>query len=190
MNCPVCNYSNIVNSTVKCPNCQTNLTSFKTAHALAKADVDLRQEKSALVQEMEEQSIAYEAKIQKKNNIIGWMTIGFLSLVALAFFLGFRSFKAQKMLVQKQRSSLKIHENSISDYEKQIKELSTKLNRLEQTRSVRELKYKVKKGDVLHELGELFYNDSDAGIQIALDNKIYDIRGLPVGETLTIKYRD
>ena len=48
----------------------------------------------------------------------------------------------------------------------------------------------VKKGDTLNELAKLFYNDSTAWYQIALDNKVYDIRGLPVGDTIVLKYRE
>lgn len=55
---------------------------------------------------------------------------------------------------------------------------------------IREIKYKVKEGDMLYDLGILFYNDTAAWYQIALDNKIYDIRGLPKGDTISIKYRD
>jgi len=190
MTCPVCCYNDIAETSTLCPNCQTNLAPFKMVTTLAKSHADLRQVKSTLQLDLQEQMAAYDTKLQKKNNTIGWMVIGFLFVATFATVLGYRNFKAKNTLIQRQKNSLQFYENNVVDYKKQIEELSTKLHVLEQTQNIRELKYKVKPGDVLHELGELFYNDSDAGIQIALDNKIYDIRGLPVGETLTIKYRD
>jgi len=157
---------------------------------LSKTQTDLLQDKATLTANLQEQLLEYESKLQKKTNTIGWMTIGFLAFVVLAVLLGCRQhYKSKGNVVQQQTQPIPTYEKEEAVYQKEIAELSEKIYVLEQTRVVRELKYKVKKGDVLHELGELFYNDSDAGIQIALDNKIYDIRGLPIGKTLTIKYR-
>lgn len=55
-----------------------------------------------------------------------------------------------------------------------------------------QVKYVVKQGDMLVTIGELFFNNREAGYQIGIDNNIisdYDQKHLVVGDTLIINFR-
>ena len=88
------------------------------------------------------------------------------------------------------QDSLKLLNVKVKNKEEVIAQLNQELTTIRGTKIKRELKYIIKKDDTLFELAKLFYNDSTAWYQIALDNKIYDVRGLPIGDTLTLKYRE
>ena len=87
MNCPICSHASAANISI-CPNCQSNLAPLKIAQSLAKSQMELHQTQAALVKDLEEQVAKYEARLQKKNNTIGWMTISFLVLAGLSLFIG------------------------------------------------------------------------------------------------------
>lgn len=54
------------------------------------------------------------------------------------------------------------------------------------------IKYVIKQGDMLVTIGELFFNNREAGYQIGIDNNIindYEQKHLNVGDTLIINFR-
>ncbi len=190
MICPVCQHSAIPSLATTCPVCDANLVGIKLLDALEDQYVDTVKEKVALEGAQVQQKIEYEAQLKKKNKRNNWLLF-FLFLVSLGYyFLGQPTQKEIPPVIVQATDSIDVYKDRLIETEKELESIHQKLAVIKSTQNIREIEYIVKKGDMLFDLGLLFYNDSPAWYQIALDNKIYDIKGLPIGDTLKIKYRE
>jgi hypothetical protein len=89
----------------------------------------------------------------------------------------------QRMVQQK--DSLFTAQNALLDSTRNELEALEKLK-------VQQIKYVIKKGDTLEELGLLFFNDRQGGYRIGKDNNIvtkYQTHHLVKGDTLLIRFR-
>lgn len=190
MTCPVCKYESIPTLTTYCPNCASSLIGIILIDTLEEQYIDLVKDKIETEGKQIQQNKIYEQRIERKKK---WNLLLLTLLVALPFlyyfFVPSKTVKETPPTVL-QKDSLDIYKKRVADNEIEINALNRQLRAIEGTMDVREIKYKVKEGDRLYDLGILFYNDTAAWYQIALDNKIYDIRGLPKGDSINIKYRD
>lgn len=190
MTCPNCQQENIHALYTKCPSCATNLVAYKKLAAMEEKYIETAKTVVALEGELLQGKKEYEQQLKKKgrwNFLLGCMLL-------LVPFLCYFFYQPPPIEVVAKPvdavDSIQLYQTKLVEKEEQINQLQQTLADIQGAKVRRELKYVVKKGDILNELGKLFYNDSTAWYQIALDNKIYDIRGLPVGDTLTIKYRE
>lgn len=190
MTCPVCKYEPIPSLVTFCPNCSSNLVGIKLLDSLEEQYVDIVKDKMEMAGSQIQQNKVYEERLNRKKK---WnlLLCGLLFALPLSYYFCLSKKplkKANPIIVQ--NDSLEIYKSRVAVNEIEIKALNRQLRAIEGTMDVREIKYKVKEGDLLYDLGLLFYNDTAAWYQIALDNKIYDVRGLPKGDTINIKYRD
>ena len=191
MTCPVCKNKGISVLATNCPNCATNLIGLKMYHNLEEHYIDLKKEKIRIEGNLAQQKVQYEAILKKKKkrfNRQRWILL--LLPIALFFFFNNYTIPALMSTRTSQQDSLLLIKTTLASRDSQLVELNHQLKTVKGTKVKKELKYVVKKGDTLNELAKLFYNDSTAWYQIALDNKVYDIRGLPVGDTIVLKYRE
>lgn len=189
MICPICHHKEIPILVTNCPNCDANLVGIKMLEALEEQYVEVLKKKVNLEGDIIQQRKGLEQELRAKNKRNNWLWLLLFLTPFLYYFCGRTSPKEVEKIVEIESDSLKIYKQILLEKEAELIDLKESLDDLEKTQNIRELKYVVKKGDILNELGKLFYNDSLAGYQIAKDNKIYDVRGLPIGDTLTIKYR-
>jgi len=191
MTCPTCEQEHIPALTTKCPNCSTNLVVYKKLAAMEEKYIDSAKSVVALEGNLLQGKKEFQRKLNKKKR---WNSLLWFLLFLLPILYYFYERPVEKEVVVQPTLKLDsieaIYQEKLSHKDSEIAELNEQFTAVQNAKVVRELKYVVKKGDVLHELGLLFYNDSTAWYQIALDNKIHDIRGLPIGDTLTIKYRE
>ena len=92
---------------------------------------------------------------------------------------------------RKEAAMLTAYENQILAQKDSLRNLREDVRFLDKTK-VKQLKYVIKPGDMLGILGELFFNDREAGIQIGKDNGIItseQMANLRVGDTLKIIFR-
>ena len=92
---------------------------------------------------------------------------------------------------RKEAAVLTAYENQILAQKDSLRNLREDVRFLGKTK-VKQLKYVIKPGDMLSILGELFFNDREAGIQIGKDNGIVtseQMANLRVGDTLNIIFR-
>ncbi len=190
MNCPVCRHLNIPSLATTCPNCATNLVGIKLLDALEDQYVETVKSKVAIEGEKLQSSIEYAQNLKKKNRRINGLLFLLFLLSLLYYFFGRPEPQKNVIVDLKYLDSLTIYKNKFAEKEAALTTVHQQLTSIKTTQNIRELTYVVKKGDILYDLGVLFYNDTTAWYQIALDNKIYDIKGLPIGDTLKIKYRD
>ncbi len=190
MTCPVCNHESIPSLATVCPSCSSNLVGLKLLNTLEEQYVDLVKDKMEMAGSHFHENKVYEQRLarKKKWNLLLWMLL--LALPLGYYFCGPQKIKKETAPTVLQNDSLEIYKNRVAENEIEIMALNRQLRAIESTMDVREIKYKVKEGDLLYDLGILFYNDTAAWYQIALDNKIYDVRGLPKGDTISIKFRD
>lgn len=192
MTCPVCKNKAVSSSDTKCLNCSTSLLGMKLYYDMEDQFLDLKKEKIRLEGNLVQQKNQYEAILKKnrKRHNRRWL---FLSLlVPLGLYLLIDNNEPQLGFMDNtiQQDSIRLLQHTLMAKESELIELNRQLSAIKTTKVRKELKYVVKKGDTLNELAKLFYNDSTAWYQVALDNKIYDIRGLPIGDTIVLKYRE
>ena len=190
MNCPVCRHPNIPSLATICPNCATNLVGIKLLDALEDQYVETVKSKVALEGEQLQSSIEYAQNIKKKNKRIKGLLFLLLLLPLLYYFFGRPEPERIVAPDLAYLDSLTIYKNKLAEKDAALATINQALTTIKGTQNIREIEYVVKKGDMLYDLGVLFYNDTIAWYQIALDNKIYDIKGLPIGDTLKIKFRN
>lgn len=190
MKCPICQYDKIPTLVTHCPNCDVSLVSFKMVDALEEQYVEVVKTKVNLDGDIIQQRKSFEQELKNKNKQKKWLVFLLLLLPFLYYFFGRTPPKETEKIVEIENDSLKIYKEMLLQQSEELKELEQTVNAFQRTRNIRELKYIVKKGDILNDLGKLFYNDSLAGYQIAKDNRIFDVRGLPIGDTLSIRYRE
>ncbi len=92
---------------------------------------------------------------------------------------------------RKEAAMLKSYESQILAQKDSIRNLREDVRFLDKTK-VKQLKYVVKQGDMLGILGELFFNDREAGTQIGKDNGIItseQMANLKAGDTMKIIFR-
>ncbi len=190
MICPVCQHDAVPSLATICPNCSANLVGIKLLDALEDQYVETLKSKVALEGAQIQKRIAHEQALKKKRRRINSLLF-LLFLLPLAYYCFGRP-KPEIIASPNLEllDSLDRYKNKLSKTETDLVLKTQQLAKIKSTHNVREITYVVKKGDRLYDLGILFYNDTTAWYQIAIDNKIYDIKGLPVGDTLTIKYRD
>lgn len=191
MTCPTCEQENIPALITKCPNCSTNLVVYKKLAAMEEKYIESAKNVVALEGDLLQGKKEFQRQLNKKKrwNSLLWFLLFLLPV--LYYFYGRPVEKEVVVQSTQQLDSMEaIYQEKLNLKESELVELNEQFAAVQNAKVVRELIYVVKKGDVLHDLGLLFYNDSTAWYQIALDNQIYDIRGLPIGDTLTIKYRE
>jgi len=166
MNCPVCEKAGIPNyieKNVICPQCNSDLKSFKIIHQLREENV----------------------KNNKKRKIpIILSLLGFSFLITSLFIL-FLSKSETKIDV------LPIT-NNLSDSLIKLKSLNNQLlidinksNDIQRN----EIKYILRKGDNLVKISEIFYNDPNKYEIIMEENKIINSNKLIIGDTLIINLK-
>lgn len=191
MTCPTCKLENIPSLVTKCPNCATNLVVFKKLAAMEDKYVESAKRVVELEGNLLQGKKEFQQQLRKKSK---WNSFLWFLLFLLPLLYYFFGKPAQKEIVVEPTNQIDsittIYQEKLAGKTTEISELNKTIDAIQGAKVKRELKYVVKKGDILNDLGKLFYNDSTAWYQIALDNKIYDVRGLPVGDTLTIKYRE
>lgn len=190
MNCPVCQHINVPSLATTCPNCSASLVGIKLINALEDQYVETVKAKVALEGEQIQSKKVYEATLRKKNRRINGLLFLLFLLPLTYYFFGQPQPKVITTPNLALRDSLDQIIVELAETEKELALKNQKLTIIKKTQNIRELEYVVQEGDVLYDLGVLFYNDTTAWYQIALDNKIYDIKGLPIGDTLKIIYRD
>lgn len=190
MNCPICQYDKIPILVTNCPNCDVNLVSFKMVDALEEQYVEVIKTKVNLDGDILQQRKGFEQELKNKNKRKNWLVFLLFLLPFLYYFFGRVPSTEMKEIVEIESDSLLIYKEVLRQQSEEIVALEQTVNTFQNIKNIRELKYIIKKGDVLNDLGKLFYNDSLAGYQIAKDNRIFDVRGLPIGDTLKIKYRE
>ncbi len=190
MICPVCKHELITSLAIACPSCSSSLVGFRLLDNLEEKYVEIVKNKVELegMQVQQIKVLEHQLARKKKRNLLLWLLL--LSLPLLYFFCAPKEPSNNMTPIIERNDSLEIYKAMLIEHEIEIKALNRQLKAIEGTMNVRELKYEVKEGDLLYDLGILFYNDTSAWYQIALDNKIYDVRGLPKGDTISIKYRD
>lgn len=190
MICPVCKHESIPSLAIACPSCSSSLVGFRLLDTLEEQYVEIVKNKvereGRQVQQIKD--LEHQLARKKKRNILLWLLL--FSLPLLYYFCAPKEPQKTAIPIIERKDSLELYKTMITEHEIEIKALNRQLKAIEGTMNVRELKYEVKEGDLLYDLGLLFYNDTSAWYQIALDNKIYDVRGLPKGDTISIKYRD
>ena len=190
MICPVCQQAHIPSLATTCPSCKASLLGIKLLDALEEKYVDTAKANVALEGEQVQKKIAYERALKKKNRQVR----GLFFLVCLLPFLYYLMKPDKPKVVHAPviitMDTLDWYKKTLTEKELALDKLKQQLLSIQSTQEIREIEYIVKKGDRLYDLGILFYNDTSAWYQLALDNKIYDVRGLPIGDTLRIKYRD
>lgn len=189
MNCPVCQHLNIPSLATTCPICASNLVGIKLLDALEDQYVETVKSKVALEGEKLQNSIEYAQNIKKKTRRIRGLLFLLFLLPLLYYFFGRSEPKEIVTTEPKYLDSLTIYKDKLAEKNAALTTLNQQLVTIKETQNIKEINYVVKEGDILYDIGVLFYNDTTAWYQIALDNKIYDIKGLPVGDTLKIKFR-
>ena len=92
---------------------------------------------------------------------------------------------------RKEAAMLTGYENQILAQKDSLRNLREDVRFLDKTKT-KQLKYVVKQGDMLGILGELFFNDREAGTQIGRDNGIItseQMANLRAGDTMKIIFR-
>ena len=190
MICPVCQYEPIPSLTTTCPSCNASLLGIKLIDVLEERYVETMKAKVALEGEQLQKKNDYHQVLKKKSRRINSLLFLLFLLPILYYCFGRPTPKIIPSPNTQIIDTLERYKQTLAEKELILEDLNRQLSTIQRTQSVREIQYVVKKGDRLYDLGVLFYNDTTAWYQIALDNKIYDIKGLPVGDTLRIKYRD
>ncbi len=190
MICPVCQHSPIPFLATICPSCNASLLGIKLLDALEEQYVETVKVKVALEGELIQKKIEYQQVLKKKNSRINYLLFLLFLLPMFYYFFGRSEPKTITAPNTQMTDTLDRYKQELAEKVLILEDLNRQLVTIQHTQHVREIQYVVKKGDRLYDLGILFYNDTTAWYQIALDNKIYDIKGLPIGDTLTIKYRD
>jgi len=190
MICPVCQQSNIPALATVCPSCDANLLGIKLLDALEEKYVETVKAKVALEGEQVQKKIEYQQVLKKKSSRIRNLFFLLFLLPILYYFFGRTKPKTITPSVVQVTDSLDSYKKELTEKELALETLNQQLIAIRSTQHVREIQYVVKEGDRLYDLGVLFYNDTTAWHQIAVDNNIYDVKGLPVGDTLQIKYRN
>ena len=190
MTCPICGHTNIPSLATSCPNCATNLVGIKLLDALENQYVATVKAKVALEGAQIQDRIEYQKALKKKNKWNNWLLFLLFLLPILYYFFGQPKQEIMPTSNVPTSDSLNIYKEKLMEKEVALVTANQELRAINNTLNIRTIEYVVKKGDMLFDLGLLFYNDSTAWRQIALDNKIYDTRGLPVGDTLKINYRE
>ena len=190
MICPICKYEPIPALATICPNCSSNLVGLKLLKTLEEQYVDTVKNKVEQEGKQVQQVKILEQQLTRKKRINTLLWLLLLSIPLVYYFCATKKPINTTPKVVVQNDSLELYKQRTAEQEIDITALTRQLRAIESTMNVREIKYEVKEGDILFDLGVLFYNDTTAWYQIALDNKIFDVRGLPEGDTISIKYRD
>lgn len=190
MTCPVCKHPNIPSLATICPNCATNLLGVKLLDVLEERYIETVKAKVALEGAQIQQKKDYERVLKKKNRNIKRLFLLLFLLPVLYYFFGRPEPQIISPPVVQATDTLDRYKKMLAEKEAALAKIQAQLTTIQSTQHIREIQYVVNKGDMLYDLGLLFYNDTTAWYQIALDNKVYDMKGLTIGDTLTIKFRD
>lgn len=173
---------------MNCPSCNSNLLGFKLIDNLEDKYIESHKKIVNLEGKVIQSDKEIEAITRKKNKTIGYLATALLLLIPLLLYVFWSKKETPPAPPIVEKVKL-VESDSLDHYKQELQSAREALQHLQSTVNVRSINYQVEKGNTLHELGKLFFNDSLAGFQIAIDNKIFTPRKLPAGDTIKINYR-
>ncbi|MEL6864107.1 MAG: hypothetical protein AAFP19_06805 [Bacteroidota bacterium] len=181
MDCPVCQYKKLNPIATNCPSCETDLVQWSLLNEVESQHVENIKARVSLEGELktsqrDHREAMHRQKRRFNNLVLLLLTLPLLNLIC-----------TQRPLPPVKQSII-ISNDSIDHYKKANQALQTQIEAL-QTQEVSQIEYIIQEGDRLVDLGQLFYNDPNAGYLIGKQNAVANPRRLQPGDTLTIRFR-
>lgn len=164
MNCPICQKAGISNEVKYCPQCNSDLSAFKLIDG-----------------------IENEIKNRTKKNVITAITslvIGGLltySILSFSSKIVFTESKKSQSIISKHRK------DSIEIYKRRYDIIKDEIDSLKESKSLATINYKVKPGDNLSTIANMFFNDIKKAEEIARLNNIANPNLIKVNQVLKIQ---
>lgn len=177
MTCPVCQYHEIQPVATSCPSCGADLAPFVMLEEAEQGYVQLLKNKIQLEGELLQLRKSAEQNDAKKRRRYNTLLFLLFLIPFITYVIGKKQAPPVQQLIHKECDSITYYR--------------THYEAIRATQ-IRQLRYVVKEGDILEDLGLLFFNNKQAGIQIGVDNQIntekQQHRLIP-GDTLQINFR-
>ncbi len=179
LKCPVCNFEPITPFLTVCPGCKADLTPFVMMNELEEKYVATLKLRIATDGELLLQKKRHEQLHRKyKSNLS--RTIFLFCLLPLGYFMCRKSPSTDPTL------SIRLQERN-----EQLQAVRAERDSL-LAQKVRTIEYTIQSNDNLEKLGQLFFNNPQAGYQIGKENGIerdFYYKHLDVGKKLKINFR-
>ena len=162
MNCPVCKKAGLPEDVDICPQCDSDLTQFKTIKSIEKSQ-----------------------RINKRIIFLLIILIIFsLSSISLLYFNGLRQRNINtKELIESSSDSVMIYKSLLSEANQKIESLKIK------KRDSAIVNYKVKKNDNLTKISYMFYGNTKMIYKLANENNIKDIDIIFINQIVRVRIK-
>jgi len=180
MNCPVCKCNGLVENTIICPQCESDLSGYILLENIKNQQGKLEEGQKVLSSEV------LNEKAKKRNLTI---LSSALLIVCLGFMIRLYTIQSDKVIADNKAKNLSDSLIAV------IEEKDTQIENLENenTNGKKEnisVKYVVKRGDNLMKIARFFYNDKTRYKDIIETNNLIRKAPILIGDTLTINLND
>ena len=177
MRCPVCKKDGLLVTIKVCPRCESQITSDYELED--SSDKIQKKEFSLLKGKVVEMAQKKERAEQKNSRLRAYLVM--MGLILFSFFL-FRKSPAPELIEKESGPVIDGLKQEVQSLQKTNRDLEERIS----ARSSKEIKYVIRKGDNLTQISRLFYNDPNALVKIASQNKIRIPDRIIEGDTLTL----
>lgn len=191
MDCPVCSHKGFNEFSLRCPQCESDLTTLLKIDDIQEKYVANAKQRTFLEGEVLKNQKSAEKEIavwKKKSN----RYLALFLLLPLVYKFCLMPKEDPKVAIKLQELSIQdsINRFKIQQYEAQIADLQRDTSALQASKK-KSIKYKLVKGETLASLGIRFFGNKNAAYRIAKDNKItaFEYDELPVGKVVIINFR-
>ena len=189
MKCPVCHHADVHPLALRCPQCAVPLSAVRLLDGMAEHYIEREKERLEQTGQVAQKRRALERQLRTSRRWRNAWLFLFLLATGICWWFWNRPAGLPENTVANLRDSVQIWRHQAEQRDVVIDAIQRELASIRATGVQREVRYVVREGDYLFQLGELFYGDTTSWRQIAADNNIQHVRQLPVGDTLTIRYR-
>ncbi len=191
MNCPICSHQGLNEFSLRCPKCESDLTTLHKIDDIQEKYVANAKQRTFLEGEVlkNQKNADKEISIWKKKSN-RYLALFLLLPLVYKFCLMPKEDLQTTQKLQNLSLQDSVNRFKIQQYETQIADLQKDTLALQASKK-KSIKYTLTKGETLASLGIRFFGNKNAAYRIAKDNLItaseYD--ELPVGKTLIINFR-
>ncbi len=184
MDCPVCHHQNISEFATICPKCDSDLVQFTLLDSIEERYVSNIKQKIANEGDLVSMEKQFEKELSSTKGKINWMLMLMMLMPLIYFTCGKKTVPTTvKTIPSEDKRQLEI----LTSENKTLKAELSKL-KAEQF-NVEKIRYVMKKGDNLYDLGKMFFDNPEVWKQVKEYNDITNSRRMMPGDTIFLSLK-
>lgn len=187
MDCPVCQHSNISAFATVCPNCDSDLVQFTLLDSIEEGYVDNIKQKIANEGDLVAMEKQFKDELSASKSKVNWMLLLMMLMPLIYFTCGKRTVPTEAKIME---ATANISKEELATYTANTKRLEAEITKLKsQSLHIEKVRYVIRKGDNLYDIGTMFFDDPLIWKQVMKDNGITNSKKLMPGDTIFLNLK-